>query len=493
MRLGSWRIERTLGRDLSGTYFAGGRDGERATLYVPSGALALARGGSLPRLLELHRGVAHLGLVGFRGLDHDGDDVFLIGDAVDDALASLRSGRRPTPGQTRAVGVALAEVLIAAHDGGLVHGGLELDNVMWAPDHAPRILGTGIAPLVTTDRVVPAHGDVVGLGRLLCAVVASWSPRGATGSWTAADSRTVELVRMLADPGNGISMREAHGLLAGGDPTPLPRAIGSMMPQPATGSSGVRAPHVLDDDGRAAGVTGAMTEVHVPGGRDASASDAGEPLTEGSRTEVLSPSGSVVDAPPPDTRPGHGGGQLGRYRLLTRLGYGGMGEVFLAEDPALRRGVAIKRIKPGLERDRSFRARLRREAQLAAHLSHRAIVQVFDLITEDDIDHVVMEYVPGPSLHALLAGNPMPIGEAVRIATEIADGLAYAHQQGVVHRDLKLENILISVDGQPKIADFGIARRTAVAAVGDHAGHDSVTRDGIVVGTSRAMSPEQIQ
>jgi serine/threonine protein kinase len=118
---------------------------------------------------------------------------------------------------------------------------------------------------------------------------------------------------------------------------------------------------------------------------------------------------------------------------------------------------------------------------------------VFDLITDDDTDHVVMEYVPGPSLHALLAGSPMPVAEAVRIATEIADGLAYAHQQGVVHRDLKLENILISIDGQPKIADFGIARRTPVAAAGDHIGHDSVTRDGFVVGTSRAMSPEQIQ
>src|SRR5262249_45128141 len=158
------------------------------------------------------------------------------------------------------------------------------------------------------------------------------------------------------------------------------------------------------------------------------------------------------------------------------------------EDPVLRRGVAIKRIRPGLERDRTFRARLRREAQLAARLNHRAIVQVFDLVTGDAADHVIMEYVPGPSLHALLGGKPMAIAEAVRIATEIADGLAYAHQQGVIHRDLKVENILIGTDGQPKIADFGIARRAAQAP--GEVEQESLTRDGVAIGTSRAMSPE---
>ncbi|TMQ12877.1 MAG: serine/threonine protein kinase [Deltaproteobacteria bacterium] len=184
--------------------------------------------------------------------------------------------------------------------------------------------------------------------------------------------------------------------------------------------------------------------------------------------------------------------RTGRTRRahLRRRGGGHVREVFLAEDPALRRGVAIKRIRPALRSDRTFRARLRREAQLAGLLSHRAIVQVFDLITDDSVDHLIMEYVPGPSLHTLLAGSPMPVAQAVRIAAEIADGLACAHRHGIVHRDLKLENILIGTDGQPKIADFGIARRTASA--GDR-GHESLTRDGLVVGTSRAMSPEQIQ
>src|SRR5213078_2146422 len=273
-----------------------------------------------------------------------------------------------------------------------------------------------------------ASADVAGLGRLLCALVASWPPRGTTSGWSAADSCTVERIRVIADPGAAISMRQAYALLATDEP-----------------------------DARDEPTCAAAAE-----GTSDPAGDAGAERA----------------------------GRLGRYRILSRLGCGGMGEVFLAEDPALRRGVAIKRIRPALRSDRTFRARLRREAQLAGLLSHRAIVQVFDLITDDSVDHLIMEYVPGPSLHTLLAGSPMPVAQAVRIAAELADGLACAHRHGIVHRDLKLENILIGTDGQPKIADFGIARRTASA--GDR-GHESLTRDGLVVGTSRAMSPEQIQ
>ncbi|HEX7843579.1 MAG TPA: hypothetical protein VF469_39165, partial [Kofleriaceae bacterium] len=142
MRLGPWRIERTLGRDLSGIYYAGRTDGgERATLYLLSGELAATRREPLTRLVAVHRELAHPGLVRFHGLDHDGSDLYLIGDAVDDALASLRSAGRPDLGQTRAFGAALAAALAAAHDRGLVHGGLELDNTLWAPGRSPRILG----------------------------------------------------------------------------------------------------------------------------------------------------------------------------------------------------------------------------------------------------------------------------------------------------------------------------------------------------------------
>jgi len=470
MRLGAWRVERVLGRDPSGTYHAGVRDdGARATLFRPSGELLAARGEPLTRLLALHRGAAQRGLIWFRELEHDGDDPFLLGDPVDDALVSLHRGQRPDPGQTREVGAALAAALLAIHDRGLVHGGLELDNALWSPGCAPQILGAGAAWLGGAAGIAGPAGDVVGLGRLLCALVASWSPRGGTAAWSADELRTIELARLIADPGADLSMRRAHALLA--DEPARSATIRGDGAGPA--SAGDPQPPV-------ATCPAACTTAALP-----------EPATQpySIDTDACYPGAArLVDAVP-EAAPG--AARLGRYRILTRLGCGGMGEVFLADDPALRRGVAIKRIRPGLQRDPMFRARLRREAQLAARLSHRAIVQVFDLLSENDIDHVVMEYVPGPSLHTLLAGRAMPIAEAVRIAAELTEGLAYAHRQGVVHRDLKLENVLISTDGQPKIADFGIARRTPTIA--DGATHETLTRDGFLLGTSRAMSPEQIQ
>lgn len=182
---------------------------------------------------------------------------------------------------------------------------------------------------------------------------------------------------------------------------------------------------------------------------------------------------------------------IGPYRVIRRLGAGGMGEVFLAYDPRLDRRVAIKRIRadagsgadPGS--DPSRRARFLREARVTASLSHPAIVLVHDLLSEGGADHIVMEHVAGTTLHRLLQAGPLPISEGLSIALALAEGLACAHRHGVVHRDLKSENVLLTVDGEPKIADFGIARRPSGA------GEETLTGDGAVLGTYRVMSPEQ--
>jgi eukaryotic-like serine/threonine-protein kinase len=174
--------------------------------------------------------------------------------------------------------------------------------------------------------------------------------------------------------------------------------------------------------------------------------------------------------------------QVGPYNILGRLGEGGMGEVFLAFDERLDRKIAIKRVLGG-DLSAKRRQRLQREAQMAARLSHPAIVQVHDFVTEGEIDHIVMEYVDGPSLRKLLKTGPLSPGVVLPLACEIASGLAEAHRMGVIHRDLKAENVLITPSGHAKIADFGLARRLD--------GEDRLTASHAVLGTYRTMSPEQ--
>ena len=177
---------------------------------------------------------------------------------------------------------------------------------------------------------------------------------------------------------------------------------------------------------------------------------------------------------------------IGPYRILGRLGAGGMGEVFLAYDDRLDRRVAIKRIRPDSGATPERRERFRREARMAAGLSHPAIVQVYDILQEGDLDHIVMEHVEGESLREMVERGPLEVRKVLDLARELADGLDAAHRQGIVHRDLKTENVLVTPFGRPKITDFGIAKRLLAGE-----GEESLTGADVVVGTCRSMSPEQ--
>jgi tetratricopeptide (TPR) repeat protein/TolB-like protein len=178
--------------------------------------------------------------------------------------------------------------------------------------------------------------------------------------------------------------------------------------------------------------------------------------------------------------------RIGRYRVLRFLGSGGMGEVFEAYDDRLQRPVAIK----GLHHDRvspDRRERLRREALSTAALSHPAITHTYEILTEADTDWVVMEFVEGTSLADVLSKGPPSPAEVAGIGAEIAEALAEAHRRGIVHRDIKTENVMLTPAGHVKVLDFGLAKWVGVRAASD----DRITTDGIVVGTSKAMSPEQ--
>jgi beta-lactam-binding protein with PASTA domain/tRNA A-37 threonylcarbamoyl transferase component Bud32 len=176
----------------------------------------------------------------------------------------------------------------------------------------------------------------------------------------------------------------------------------------------------------------------------------------------------------------------GRYELSHQIARGGTAQVYLARDLLLDRPVALKMLFPELSADRTFVDRFRREAQAAANLSHPNIVPIFDWGESDRTYYIVMEYVDGEPLSAIIRTQaPLDGAQAAGIAADIAKALSYAHRHGVVHRDVKPGNVLITSDGQVKVGDFGIAR-----AIGSD---ENITQTGLVMGTATYFSPEQAQ
>jgi serine/threonine-protein kinase len=176
-----------------------------------------------------------------------------------------------------------------------------------------------------------------------------------------------------------------------------------------------------------------------------------------------------------------------RYEIHQRLARGGMAQVYLARDRSLDRPVAVKELVPEFATDPSFVERFRREAQAAANLSHPNIVGVYDWGTQDGTYFIVMEYVDGPSLSQVIRRDgPLHPRRAAEIANEVAAALGFAHSRGVVHRDVKPGNVLLTATGQSKVTDFGIARALSSP-------DDDLTQAGSVMGTATYFSPEQAQ
>ncbi|MCO5319093.1 MAG: Stk1 family PASTA domain-containing Ser/Thr kinase [Microthrixaceae bacterium] len=176
-----------------------------------------------------------------------------------------------------------------------------------------------------------------------------------------------------------------------------------------------------------------------------------------------------------------------RYELHRRLARGGMAQVYLARDSSLDRPVAIKELVPEFATDPSFVERFRREAQAAANLAHPNIVGVYDWGTQDGTYYIVMEYIDGPSLSQVIRRDgPLHPRRAAELTSEVAGALGFAHSRGVVHRDVKPGNVLLTGSGQSKVTDFGIARALSSA-------EDDLTQAGSVMGTATYFSPEQAQ
>jgi serine/threonine-protein kinase len=173
----------------------------------------------------------------------------------------------------------------------------------------------------------------------------------------------------------------------------------------------------------------------------------------------------------------------GRYRLTARIGEGSFAETYLATDSSLGRQVAVKVLREHYARDPRFVARFEQEARAAAAVSHPNVVDIFDYGREGDTLFITMEWVDGTDLKQLIREKaPLPIVESVRLTREILRGLGAIHRAGIVHRDVKPQNVLISKDGEAKLSDFGIARGTA---------DTGLTDTGMAVGTAAYMAPEQ--
>jgi len=179
------------------------------------------------------------------------------------------------------------------------------------------------------------------------------------------------------------------------------------------------------------------------------------------------------------------GRTIGPYQIMAEIGRGGMATVYKGYDPVNRRYVAIKVLPPDLSRDQEFVERFRREAAAAGRLRHPNIVAIYDVQPQAGLYAIVMEYVEGQSLAALIRqGGAMPPQRAAAIVAQIASALDYAHSQGVVHRDVKPSNILLAPSGRAVLTDFGIARLST---------DRTLTRTGAIIGTPEYMSPEQAQ
>ena len=212
--------------------------------------------------------------------------------------------------------------------------------------------------------------------------------------------------------------------------------------------------------------------------------------------------GGEAGAPPdsPPAAPGSAddpliGGTLGRYRILRLVGRRGMGAVYEAEDPELRRKVALKVLPPAVAGDPKRLERFKREARAVAALSHPNVVTLHSVEEEGDIHFLTMELVQGEPLDRLIPEQGLDLGEILSRATQLAEGLRAAHEQGIVHRDLKPANVIVDTEGRLRILDFGLAKLQATpldgAAESQAATSLLLTVQGTILGTAPTCPPSR--
>src|SRR5580700_5737906 len=191
------------------------------------------------------------------------------------------------------------------------------------------------------------------------------------------------------------------------------------------------------------------------------------------------------------------GKKILHYQLIDKIGAGGMGEIYKAQDTRLNRLVAVKILSPGMSTDPERKRRFFQEAQAASALNHPNIITLYDIVSEGDMQCIVMEYIGGKTLRDLTPAGGLSPAQVLQYATQIASALTAAHTAGIIHRDLKPSNIMVTTSGLIKVLDFGLAKWVDTGMSGQTGDQSTMetalTREGSIIGTVSYMSPEQAE
>ena len=342
---------------------------------------------------------------------------------------------------------------IAIGQGGLLVTPLQMAMVAAAVANGGKLMTPHL-----TDRVVDQDGRTV---ETIAPSVYSQVMKPSTATAVA------QMMKKVVDEGTGTPAQLGSGITFAGKTGTASVGVAGLQPHPAV-------VHRLRPDPESQGRGGGDDRAHpgpvrrTGGGADRQA-DRPDAARRGPVTMSIPAPNTLID---------------GRYRVLSRLGSGGMADVFLAEDQQLGRKVALKLLHGRFAADPDFVERFRREAQAAAGLQHPNVVSVYDRGSWDDTYYIAMEYLPGRSLKQLIREEaPLDPVRAIDITLQILKAARFAHRRGVIHRDLKPHNVIVDDADQAKVTDFGIAR----------AGASDMTETGSIMGTAQYLSPEQAQ
>jgi serine/threonine-protein kinase len=475
---GRYTLERELGRGGMATVYLGQDLKHRRAVAVKvlrpelAGAIGPER---FLREIEIAAGLSHphiLPLFDSGGLD--GLFYYVMPYVEGESLRQRldREGQLPIEDAlriTREVGDALG----CAHQLGFVHRDIKPENILLSHDYAV-VADFGIARAITA-----AGGQNLTQAGLALGTPSYMSPEQASSD-SELDGRSdlyslgcVLYEMLVGDPpfrGHSAQQILARHLM---DPVPPPRTERASVPLAVERALlKALAKDPADRYATMLQFSEALGAPSVGGGSEA---------TVELRPAAPAP-GRVGDSHPVLLEPG---ANLGRYRLLDRIGAGGMGEVWKAHDANLNRVVAIKLVR-GKVGDPTAHARFRREAHALSRLSHPGVATIFDFDVQEGVEFLVMEFVPGGTLESRITQGPLPLEDLLRFGAAIADALHEAHQHGILHRDLKPGNVVLTEGGLPKILDFGIAR-----LMGD-AGAVPLTLTGLILGSLPYMAPEQL-